>query len=203
MLGPLPKPAAEALTTVIEMAHHAAKSGLAYKREVMDLREVARRLEEMALRDPLTGLANRRAIDEKLAAEWERSRRYDRPLALLIADVDSLKAVNDTFGHQAGDRLLTEVGFQLTTLIRSGDVAGRVGGDEFVVICPETDDEAASVVAHKLMRSLDEASISTPRGVVEVHISIGWAGAADLAEPDELLRAADESLYRVKQARQH
>jgi diguanylate cyclase (GGDEF)-like protein len=193
-LGDLPRHTVEALSALLETAQYASAEGRA-------LREVAGRLQEMAMRDPLTGLPNRRAVEEKLASEWERAHRYDRPLAVLMGDVDSLKAVNDAFGHHVGDEMLRQVATSLVALVRSGDIAGRIGGDEFVVICPETDEEAAAVVAHKLTRGLAEAAIKTQAGPRPLEVSIGWASAVGVADSAALLRRADGSLYRVKTSR--
>jgi diguanylate cyclase (GGDEF)-like protein len=197
-LATLPRESVEALCALLDVAWHATSQGRQYRREAATLRQAARRLRDLANQDALTGLANRRAIEERLASEWDRATRYDRPLAVLISDLDDLKAVNDEYGHAAGDALLQRAGMLMRVSLRAGDLAGRIGGDEFVVICPETDHESAALVANKLNLALGEATIDTKKGKLGLRMSIGWAIAADAGSPDELMQRADEALYRVK-----
>lgn len=199
-LAPLPKPSVEALNALIDVAFHATGEGQNLRRETEDLRLAAARLKDLAHQDPLTGLANRRAIEERLASEWDRSQRYGRPLALLTGDLDGLKDVNDRLGHQAGDALLQAAAACMRDTLRSGDLAGRMGGDEFVVICPETDAAAIHAVVDKLRRTLAQATVSTREGQVGLRMSIGWAVASSVHSADELQRQADEELYRSKAA---
>ena len=197
-LASLPRESVEALCALLDVAWHATIQGRQYRREAATLRQAARRLRDLANQDALTGLANRRAIEERLAAEWDRATRYERPLALLIGDLDDLKAVNDRHGHAVGDALLQQVATVMRVNLRVGDLAGRLGGDEFVVICPETDHEAAALVANKLNEALGEATIDTTEGKLGLRMSIGWAVAADAAGHAELMQLADEALYTVK-----
>ena len=201
-LAPLPKPSVEALNALIDIASHARAEGQNLRREADDLRLAARRLKDLAHQDPLTGLANRRALEERLASEWNRAQRYGRPLAILSADLDDLKDVNDRFGHQAGDAVIQAAGGCMRDSLRSGDLAGRMGGDEFLVICPETDAEAVLVVVNKLRRALAGATVTTRNGQVSLRMSIGSAVAVRAQSLEELLRLADEDLYRAKSARQ-
>jgi diguanylate cyclase (GGDEF)-like protein len=152
----------------------------------------------MALRDPLTGIANRRALEERLAIEWERSRRNRQPLAILLADVDMLKQVNDERGHEAGDQLLKIVSQRLSDSVRAVDLVGRYGGDEFVIICPDTPAEAAERVAGKLISAVRGQYLPPPLQGVPVSISIGWAARNGETGPADLLREADAALYRAK-----
>jgi diguanylate cyclase (GGDEF)-like protein len=197
-LAALPRESVEALCALLDVASLASSQGRQYRREAASLRQAARRLRDLANQDSLTGLANRRAVEERLASEWDRATRYDRPLAVLMGDLDDLKAVNDSYGHAVGDALLQQVATVMRINLRSGDLAGRFGGDEFVVICPETDHEAAALVANKLNRALSDATIDTPLGKLGIRISIGWAIAAGADGPAGLLRRADEVLYEVK-----
>ena len=197
-LAPLSKPSVEALNALIDIAFHASAEGQNLRRETEDLRQAARRLKDLAHQDPLTGLANRRALEERLASEWDRARRYRRPLAVLSGDLDGLKEVNDRFGHQAGDALLQAAAQCMRDSLRSGDLAGRMGGDEFLVICPETDRDAVMAVVDKLRRALADATVSTRQGQVGLRMSIGWAVAAKAQSADDLLRQADERLYQAK-----
>jgi diguanylate cyclase (GGDEF)-like protein len=151
-------------------------------------------LAAQATRDHLTGCLNRRAFDARLAEEVERSGRSGRPLSVLIVDVDNFKDVNDTLGHLGGDLVLEQVSAILIDGCRATDVVGRVGGDEFVIILPDTHLETAAALAERLR--LQVRNLSTP---VPVSLSIGGAEQTDAAETgDELLRVADAALYRAK-----
>jgi diguanylate cyclase len=167
--------------------------------QVAELRSTAQRWEVLARTDALTGLANRRAAEERLEQETDRVARYIRPLALLLADVDGLKQVNDMHGHQAGDQVLRELAARLSKVVRASDLLARWGGDEFVVICPETDAAAAEQVAGKLVREA-RAPIDAGDVVVTCGLSVGWATAIAEADARRLVRAADKALYRSKRA---
>ncbi len=161
--------------------------------------EVALTAELAALADTdgLTGCLNRRAFHTRLEAEIDRAVRHDRPLCLVVADIDDFKSVNDNFGHPIGDEALALVGAALRRELRSSDVAGRLGGDEFGVILADTTLEGAETQARRLGQRLDtDASV--------VALSIGVA-ALDPAEPDvqRLTRDADRALYHVKRTGRH
>jgi diguanylate cyclase (GGDEF)-like protein len=140
----------------------------------------------LARQDSLTGVANRRAIDERLAQEWERATRHDRPLSIVMLDVDDLKVVNDTEGHAAGDQLLRDVALALMACVRGSDTVGRSGADEFVLICPETDQVAVTVILHKVSRT------------VSASVSVGAATLARGQSLADLVLAADGALHRSK-----
>ncbi|HZS15164.1 MAG TPA: GGDEF domain-containing protein [Candidatus Dormibacteraeota bacterium] len=167
--------------------------------QIAELRSTAQRWEVLARTDALTGLANRRAAEERLQQETERASRYDRPLSLLIADVDGLKKVNDLHGHPAGDAVLREVAARLARVVRASDLLARWGGDEFVVICPETDGDAAAQVAGKLVREA-RGPVDTGDGTVACGLSVGFATATAAIDPRRLILAADQALYRSKQS---
>jgi diguanylate cyclase (GGDEF)-like protein len=141
--------------------------------------------------DPLTGLGNRRALDECLQRELARHIRYDRKLSLIVVDLDGFKLVNDTHGHQAGDRVLAVVGRRLGE-IRGADAAFRLGGDEFAVVLPETRIAAAELVARRLARQISDDTFPH-----EVSATCGIAEAVG-PDPEELLGAADRELYARK-----
>jgi diguanylate cyclase len=166
--------------------------------QIAELRSTAQRWETLARTDALTGLANRRAAEERLVQECERASRYDRHLTVIIADLDKLKRVNDSRGHRAGDMVLVELGARLVRVVRATDMVARWGGDEFLVVCPETDAAAAQLVADKLVRVGDEP-IQVDHGEMTCSVSIGWATlrGADV-DPTRLVRAADSALYRSK-----
>ncbi|MCU1590015.1 MAG: diguanylate cyclase/phosphodiesterase with sensor(s) [Frankiales bacterium] len=171
---------------------------------VLRLAEAAEELDalaQLAFWDPLTGLANRALFGEHLRNELERGRRSGRFPAVLSADVDKLKGVNDRFGHRAGDALLVEVGRRLRSACRPFDVPARLSGDEYAVLCPEVDNEND---AHQLVQRLTQA-IAGPALLcgeqVSIGISVGWALGRETDHEDDgamLLHRADVSMYGVK-----
>lgn len=170
--------------------------------EVSALRSELRRrsdeLDRLTRTDHLTGLFNRRHLDEVLRAMVAASRRHAFPLTLLLVDVDHFKRVNDQLGHEAGDLVLQAVAAALAGAVRLDDVLGRWGGEEFLVLAPYTDRAGAQVLADRLRLSVGDP-ISTPGGEVTVTISIGGATATGPPDDsDQLLRAADDQLYRAK-----
>jgi diguanylate cyclase (GGDEF)-like protein len=160
------------------------------------LESALRREQDLARSDPLTGIANRRALNEHLEREIARARRHSRPLTVAYIDLDDFKRVNDRLGHDVGDCLLREVATALTRVIRAGDVLARVGGDEFAVVLPETDLEGARPVLEKLRQVISETR-QDDHGPVTASI-----GAATLARtvrsPSELVRDTDELMYVAK-----
>lgn len=158
----------------------------------------ADRLAQLASTDPLTGLLNARAFRSRFHEEMVRAMRYRQPLSLLIADLDGLKRVNDEYGHEAGNDALRRVATAIRSGLREADVGARVGGDEFVVVGPNTDESAAIVLAERL-RALVARGNAIQRGTT---VSIGIAsfvpsdedGVSELA----LMRAADAALYQAK-----
>jgi diguanylate cyclase (GGDEF)-like protein len=161
-------------------------------------------LDRLASTDHLTGLANRREMERVLSVEAERAGRYQRPLTLLSIDVDNLKAVNDFYGHAVGDGVLRALGRVLTQNLRSSDAAGRMGGDEFLVVLPETDGPGGEAFAARLAQDFDaemRAMQSWKEMAVALGLSIGTAATGDgVAQVGQLLTAADEALYEAKRA---
>ncbi len=160
--------------------------------------EVARRtrqLSELALTDPLTGLANRRALFEALRRELAAALRQERPLTVLVLDLDGFKAVNDRHGHDEGDRVLGLVATALRQALRASDLPVRMGGDEFAAILPGADLATAREVGQRLFAAFDNL-----RGINPVTMSIGMASFSpeQPVEPETLLRRADEAMYRAK-----
>jgi diguanylate cyclase (GGDEF)-like protein len=151
-------------------------------------------LATQATRDHLTGCLNRRAFDARLSDEVQLANRSARPLSALIIDVDHFKDVNDTLGHLGGDRVLEQVAAVLIEGCRATDVCGRVGGDEFVIILPDTTLETATALADRLRRQVRD--LPTP---IPISLSIGAAQHShQTASSDDLLRVADAALYRAK-----
>jgi diguanylate cyclase (GGDEF)-like protein len=154
----------------------------------------------LAIVDSLTGLPNRRRFDEELAAEFVRARRYARVLSLLLVDVDLFKAVNDEYGHPTGDSVLGHLGSLLRSRVRSGDLAARVGGEEFAVLMPETPLAGARVLAEQLRASVERSSMLYE---VEIRVTVS-IGCAELEPTDgsgqDLFTRCDGKLYEAKNA---
>lgn len=163
-----------------------------------------RQLELLALKDALTGLANRRCFDETLAVEARRAQRDGTSLALLMIDIDHFKLFNDTLGHVAGDACLQAVSKALESCVRRpSDLVARYGGEEMAVIMPATDSAGATVVAQLVLERLQLANIAhpgSPFGRVTVSIGMAVGAGAQLDSLPELIEAADQALYRAKAA---
>jgi diguanylate cyclase (GGDEF)-like protein len=154
------------------------------------------RLATQALTDPLTGLANRRAFDQRLAEETERALRHGRELSLMLVDVDHFKAINDRFGHATGDRVLVNLARDMQAVMRQGDLLARIGGDEMAMILGDCPPQQAEDVAHRMLNAIaDDTSLAQRHGVT---LSIGVAGLVAGRTAEELLRLADQALYRAK-----
>ncbi len=157
-------------------------------------------LQRLATTDALTGLANRRSFGERAAQEIGRARRYKRPLALIMADIDHFKQINDTFGHGAGDTVLVKAAGVLEhTLRSSGDLAARLGGEEFAVLLPECDRKGAALLAERLRIAIAAMRISCNGQEIQVRCSFGvseWHPAEDAVEA--ALQRADAALYAAK-----
>ena len=155
-----------------------------------------RRLEELSLTDSLTGIRNRRAFDERLEEAFEHARRYDRPLSLVVLDVDLFKQINDAYGHDTGDAVLRGVAHLVVSCSRATDFVARIGGEEFAIILPETPLFEAMQFAEKI-----RARIATTRVAgLDVTVSLGVANAmhSKVRNTSELFHAADQALYRAK-----
>ena len=155
---------------------------------------------EESMTDALTGLPNRRALDQRLVEENQRSGRYGHPYALLMIDLDQFKAINDTFGHPIGDSVLQQVTVVLRRAVRSTDFVSRYGGDEFAIILPESGLDKASYVADKLKSTLATTGLHLPNAAERcISASIGVAICPnDTAEHNKLLSIADQRLYHAK-----
>jgi len=164
------------------------------------LREKNRELEDLSRRDPLTGIANRRAFHEALDVEYARCARYGRPFSFMMVDLDHFKAVNDTHGHQAGDLALISSAQVLVGQLRSNDLVGRYGGEEFAVILPETPHAAALQVAERCRVKIASTPLTYNDTVFSVTASMGLASLPDprAHSTEELIRLADEALYDAK-----
>ena len=158
-------------------------------------------LQRLAVTDPLTGVANRRALFAALGREMERYRRHPRDLALIMFDIDGFKAVNDRYGHAAGDRVLQHAASLAARIVRGTDTLARYGGEEFAVIAPETDGEQARQMAERIRTAISASEILTEKGPVRVTASFGIALLeADDAGPESVMGRADAALYAAKAA---
>jgi diguanylate cyclase (GGDEF)-like protein len=156
----------------------------------------------MSLRDGLTGLANRRAFDERLLVEWRRSKRQGQALALLMMDIDHFKQYNDHCGHVEGDRCIQAVAEVLShTASRATDMVARYGGEEFAILLPQTQTQEAMELAGACQNALAARALPHPNSGASpwVSLSIGVASlCGDEGDPERLLLAADAALYRAK-----
>jgi diguanylate cyclase (GGDEF)-like protein len=156
-------------------------------------------LDRLAHTDTLTGLRNRRYMEQELARHVELYKRYHHPFAVLMLDLDSLKLVNDTFGHAAGDEALKHLATAMQANIRDTDIPCRYGGDEFIVLMPEADKNAIQVVGRRISESISKARIKLGGGSVSLEVSFGAASCPEDATTTEaLLKHADASLYAAK-----
>lgn len=155
-----------------------------------------KRIEELSITDKLTSLFNRQKIDSALIQEFNRVARYGDSLSIIMVDIDKFKNVNDTYGHQAGDRVLTDVATILKTNVRSTDLPGRWGGEEFLILCPETDGEGARLLAEKIRNCIAEHNFSE---VGHLTASFGVSTHRSSDTQEDLIRRADEALYTAKE----
>ncbi len=160
--------------------------------------ELYRGMERRAKTDPLTDLANRRALEEALARETDRSRRYGSRLSVLMIDVDQLKAVNDAHGHEAGDRVLKDLAAMLLETVRSVDVPGRWAGDEFVVVLPDTQAAQAKLLANRLLERTRVRPTRIKDQPVELSLSVGVAEYDGKESLADLVRRVDLAMYDAK-----
>lgn len=158
-------------------------------------------LDTLARTDPLTGLFNRRELDEALHREWHRALRHGSPITALMMDVDYFKAFNDSQGHKAGDQCLAEMGkILLSHCRRATDLAARVGGEEFVLLLPDTRPTEARQIGQQLLREIRAAEIAHPDSPIAdcVTVSVGIATATPKSAVPNILEQADKALYRAK-----
>jgi diguanylate cyclase (GGDEF)-like protein len=166
------------------------------------LSETTRRLEEMAITDELTGLYNRRHVMEELKAEFSRSMRFGLTLSCLAIDLDFFKEVNDRYGHLAGDDVLRQISDLFHMNFREPDILARSGGEEFLVILPQTDIQGALAKAELLRKQVEQQAFTVEGGTtIHMTISIGAAAYPDerIHDMDYLIKIADDALYRSKE----
>jgi diguanylate cyclase (GGDEF)-like protein len=160
---------------------------------------MVRRLAEAATTDPLTGLPNRRSFAAVFDRRYRSAERYRKPLSLIMCDLDFFKKVNDTYGHDIGDEVLRGFAQVLRECMRDLDTCARLGGEEFVVLCEETDAEGARLVAERVRTVLAKREFAAAGTTFHVTCSLGIATfPAHAADPDALAKAADEAVYAAK-----
>ena len=158
-------------------------------------------LEQLATRDGLTGLANRRCFDDTLRAEWARATRQAQPLSLLMVDVDNFKAYNDAYGHLGGDDCLKRIAVAVSSEMRANDLVARYGGEEFAVILPNQSLKGAAIVAERIRCRVEQMRVphgTAPARNVTVSIGAATAIASTDADAKQLVAIADAALYRAK-----
>ncbi len=167
--------------------------------DISDLIRKEEELKKLAATDSLTGLFNRRHFIELAEAEWSRFQRYHRPLSMLMLDIDHFKSVNDRYGHAVGDEAIIMVGRACTEHKRGPDIVGRIGGEEFAILLPETDLAQAKIVADRLCSRISRETLTTPKVDFNVTVSIGIAAASlSMSAFDVLMLSADQALYQSK-----
>jgi len=165
------------------------------------LKQAKQQMEILAMHDGLTGLLNRRAIEEYAESEFGITSRKERPMGVIMVDIDHFKSVNDQFGHKSGDVALQQVAKGLSGGLRIYDRVGRWGGEEFILILPETQLQDAAKVAERIRARIAEMKISLDNGeILSIHISLGVACATgQFSTLAKLIDAADQALYQAKQ----
>lgn len=159
------------------------------------------KLLELSNTDALTGLLNRRSFIEKSSAEFERSIRYNRPLSLMMIDIDFFKTVNDRYGHMVGDTVLQKIAVEITMQLRTNDIFCRWGGEEFILLIPESDKNNGQFLSEKIRKSIEETAIELESGeFVEITVSIGCTSIRENDSAVEaLIERADNALYMSKE----
>ncbi|CAG0945928.1 MAG: diguanylate cyclase [Rhodocyclaceae bacterium] len=185
---------------VIELQQEIERDREELRRYAAELSVTNRRLQEMALTDVLTGLPNRRYAMERIEQEWAGAVRGNRPLACMIVDLDELKQVNDIYGHDMGDEFLAQTSAAIRRALRAQDVICRTGGDEFLVICPDSELDAALACAERVRREVEAKPVEAGQLRIRGTLSIGVAARLqDMEDADALIKQADQGVYLAKQ----
>ena len=174
---------------------------IAVSLERAEWQERASQFQLMAITDPLTGLLNRRYLEERLTEELNRSKRYNYSMTCLMIDIDDFKSYNDSNGHQAGDTALKFIAHTLKAALRSADIACRYGGEEFCILLPQTSVTEAGVIAERIRQKVTETAYlyGNPQPLSRVSVSIGIAGfVRHIDTADSVIAAADHALYSAK-----
>jgi diguanylate cyclase (GGDEF)-like protein len=167
--------------------------------DVTAQRQTREDLLQQATHDPLTGVFNRRHLEDVLRQELDRAERHARPLAVAMMDADHFKSINDTYGHQTGDEVLRAISDRCRKTLRSNDILGRYGGEEFAIVFPETSLDEAGAVAERLRAAVGDEPIKVGDNALGVTVSIGLAAFAPGNDLEKLFQRADSALYTAKQ----
>lgn len=180
---------------------HSKNGGLVVVfQDITTQKELEKKLEKLALYDALTGLYNRGKFDEILKDELIRAQRYKRSISLLMLDIDFFKKVNDTYGHQAGDEVLKNIAYIISSAIRNSDYAARYGGEEFTVILPETNLTRAIELAERIRVTIEQKKFKiSENDTIQLTISIGIGSCSKEISPELLIKSADSALYKAKE----
>jgi two-component system, cell cycle response regulator len=185
---------------VIQLQEEIERDREEIRRFAAELAVTNRRLQEVALTDPLTGFPNRRFAMERIEQEWAACTRNQRSLSCMVIDIDGFKQINDNHGHDVGDMVLKRVAEAMKGALRTHDVVCRMGGDEFLVICPDTTLASALVCAERMRFAVESLRLSCNEVPLPVHASFGVAEReADMIDVDALIKGADQGVYLAKQ----
>jgi diguanylate cyclase (GGDEF)-like protein len=188
-----------AATRVVNLQQESERDAANLRKFATELAVANRRLQQAALTDSLTGMPNRRYLLERVEQEWAAYARNQRPFSVMMIDIDGFKQINDTFGHEAGDQVLRQVAVLLRRAARTEDVVGRLGGEEFLVICPGTNQAMGVRVAERLRQTVASHVFQVDGVAIRVTVSIGISEReSGMAHVDDLMRRADTALYRAK-----
>jgi diguanylate cyclase (GGDEF)-like protein len=179
-------------TRTAEIEYSGQKANLTIIRNISERKKFEEELQKLSITDELTQLFNRYYFMQTLQNEIERAKRYNQPLSLMMIDVDKFKFFNDKYGHQAGDKLLSDLGVILYTSLRSTDVPCRYGGDEFSLILPHTTENDAEIIAQRILNAYSKTNY------YETGLSIGVSSLAEEDTEESLIHKADQALYYVK-----
>jgi diguanylate cyclase (GGDEF)-like protein len=198
-LYPMLAAGAALLGLAIWFSIYLSRLNLALRREVKERQRLQEDLERLVNTDALTGLPSRRFFMDQLSSELARRHRYNHPLSLLMLDLDNFKQINDQWGHAGGDEALRAFADAVQCCLRTQDIAGRIGGEEFAIFLPETGENVARPVAERIRARMAQAPILSADGKLnQVTVSIGVAQAEDGDDLTQLMRRADRALYAAK-----
>jgi two-component system cell cycle response regulator len=190
---------AEELLARVEVAMRLKRERERLRRSAEEAHATALVAQERTMTDALSGMLNRYGLQRVLAHEYAEARRYTRPLSCLMIDLDNFKTINDTFGHLAGDVALKQVAGILNEIVRRSDMVSRYGGDEFLVLLPETDLEGAEALAEKIRAAASSRKFGDGSPHFQVTLSIGAATLADDESGNDMIARADMALYTAKE----
>ena len=173
---------------------------VAIERDLTELKKLQFELEDMAKTDSLTGMATRQAFMQRANGEFNRARRYNRPLSIIMIDLDHFKSINDKYGHAAGDNVLSQIGMKCHSSLRDSDFLGRIGGEEFVLLLPDTTQASAVLVAERMREELCNTTVYLDKqNTLNITASFGVASMKK-DDPDfkDMLHRADVAMYNAK-----